>query len=647
MRDMFFKIDKKMLDTNGGLYTGIVIVEGVDNKSKKEGINECLSNEISKTSEALENASVKDLNEIELYRNAFKSFNINPSKYPCSIEAILGRIAKKGEIPSINPIVDLANYISLKYKVPVGVHDINTLNADLVVRLSTDEDCENDENNIGSDELKPGEPIYVSGTSVRTRRWMWRQMPAGRVDENSTSFIIPIDGFVENKDVIDSAVKELSELINAYFGVEAHTDFVTSENPEIRFGEMTDEEKDIENQISIMLKGVAQHTAISDIREKLKKAKKDNRPLRIKLGLDPSAPDIHIGHSVVLRKIRQLQELGHKAVIIIGDYTGMIGDPTGKSKTRKQLSREDVERNANTYMEQIFKIIDKEKTEVYYNSEWLSKMNFGDVIELAAKCTVARMLERDDFNNRYTNHLPLSVHEFFYPLMQAYDSVAIKADIELGGTDQTFNILMGRNIQKDYGQEPQLTLFMPLLEGIDGVEKMSKSLGNYIGINEEPAVIYEKTMKIQDDMIIKYYNLCTDVHPEEVVRLQKMLDEGVNPRDVKMMLAYEITRLYCGKEAADYAEERFKNVFQRNAVPDDVPIIEIEKQKEGVVGELILSALAEMNYYKSKSEARRVFLQGGAQLDGKRVTDINNICIENSKAILKMGKSKFFKIVMK
>ena len=298
---------------------------------------------------------------------------------------------------------------------------------------------------------------------------------------------------------------------------------------------------EIENQLAIMLKGVAQHTDIPEIRQKLIKVKEEGRPLRIKLGLDPSAPDIHIGHSVVLRKIRQLQDLGHEAVIIIGDYTGMIGDPTGKSKTRKQLSQEDVERNANTYMEQIFKIIDRERTKVHYNSEWLSKMNFGDVIELAAKCTVARMLERDDFNNRYTNHLPLSVHEFFYPLMQAYDSVAIKADIELGGTDQTFNILMGRNIQRDYGQEPQLTLFMPLLEGTDGVEKMSKSLGNYIGISEEPEVIFEKVMKIPDSLIVKYYNLCTDVHPEEIAKLERKLEEGTNPRDIKMMLAGEIT----------------------------------------------------------------------------------------------------------
>ena len=262
---------------------------------------------------------------------------------------------------------------------------------------------------------------------------------------------------------------------------------------------------DVEDTIKIMLKGAADYTQVEEIKEKLETIKKEDRPMNIKLGLDPSAPDIHLGHAVVLRKIKQLQDLGHHVIIIIGDFTGMIGDPTGKSKTRKPLTKEQVEENAKTYQEQIFKILDKNKTVVRYNSEWLGKMNFRDVIDLAAKCTVARILERDDFKNRYESGQAISLHEFFYPLMQGYDSVAIDADLELGGTDQTFNVLMGRNIQKDYGKEPQITLFMPLLEGIDGVQKMSKSLGNYIGVNEEPNVMYEKVMKIPDNMIIKYY----------------------------------------------------------------------------------------------------------------------------------------------
>lgn len=401
---------------------------------------------------------------------------------------------------------------------------------------------------------------------------------------------------------------------------------------------------EMENQMAIMLKGVAQHTEVAEIEQKLIKVKKENRPLRIKLGLDPSAPDIHIGHSVVLRKIRQLQDLGHEAVIIIGDYTGMIGDPTGKSKTRKQLSREEVESNANTYLEQIFKIIDRQRTEVRYNSEWLSKMNFGDVIELAAKCTVARMLERDDFNNRYTNHLPLSVHEFFYPLMQAYDSVAVRADIELGGTDQTFNILMGRNIQRDYGQEPQLTLFMPLLEGIDGVEKMSKSLGNYIGISEEPEVIYEKVMKIPDSMIIKYYNLCTDVHPEKIAKIQKDLEEGTNPRDIKMMLAGEITGLYHGEEAARRAKQHFKTVFQKSEIPENAPTLLLDATSEMAWGEQIIHVLVEKDFYRSKNEVRRILKQGGAWYDGKKVMDSSDIPAGGGEHVLRLGKGSFFHV---
>lgn len=638
---MFFRIEKSILNAGSGVYTGVVVASGLNNKDANPYILELLNQQIEKVDKELEGKNIKELPELEEYRNSMKSFGINPSKYPCSIEAILTRIMKKHEFPSVSPVVDLGNYISIKYKLPVGVHDINTMNGDLEVRLSVDSDC-TDDNKVNGEELKSGEPVYAVNESIRTRKWLWRQMPAGRVTETSTDFIFPIDGFQNNKATVDAACSELVELLNNIFGVEAEKNVINRENPEVRFGKMTEEEENIENQISIMLKGVAQATSMAEIRKKVTECRKENRPLRIKLGLDPSAPDIHIGHAVVLRKIRQLQDLGHIAVIIIGDYTGMIGDPTGKSKTRKQLSEEDVKHNAETYMEQIFKIIDRNRTEVHFNSEWLSKMNFGDVIELAAKCTVARMLERDDFNNRYTNHLPLSVHEFFYPLMQAYDSVAIKADIELGGTDQTFNILMGRNIQRDYGQEPQLTLFMPLLEGIDGVEKMSKSLGNYIGISEEPAVIYEKTMKIPDDKIIKYFNLCTDRHPTDVAKIQKMLDDGANPRDVKMILAHEITELYMGKEAADEAEERFKLVYQKNQIPDDAPTLDIILDDNDKMGELLINELALTGFFKSKSEIRRLFLQGGVQLNGEKVQDISKISSLNTGDSIKVGKNKYF-----
>lgn len=643
---MFFRIDKKVINVNDGIYTGVVVAHGLDNATVSDKINELLGSEIKKAETEFSGQNIKNIPTFDLYRNAMSSLGINSGKYPLSIESIITRIVKKGEFPLICPVVDLGNYISIKYRIPVGVHDIGTLKEDFVLRLANLDDCHNTENSLDNDKLIEGEPVYISGNTVITRRWLWRQMPATRVTEKSQDFLFIVDGFLGNKDIIDSACDELAAMIKEVFDIETESGRITPEEMEYRFGEMTEEERMVENQISIMLKGVAQHTSVSQIRERIIKAKNENRPLRIKLGLDPSAPDIHIGHSVVLRKIKQLQDLGHLAVIIIGDYTGMIGDPTGKSKTRKQLSKEDVRRNANTYMEQIFKIIDRDKTEVYFNSEWLSKMSFGDVIELAAKCTVAHMLERDDFNNRYTNHLPLSVHEFFYPLMQAYDSVAVKADIELGGTDQTFNILMGRDIQRDYGMEPQLTLFMPLLEGVDGVEKMSKSLNNYIGVSETPCVVYEKVMKIPDNMILKYYNLCTDIHPSEIAKIEERLNVGANPRDVKMSLAYEITKLYSSESDAKNAEERFKSVFQQNVIPDDAPVIEIKKGN-GIEIEQIINELVSKKYYKSKSEIRRVLQQGGFMLNGEKVQSAKDVQLENGDYVVKIGKRNFFKIIVK
>lgn len=400
---------------------------------------------------------------------------------------------------------------------------------------------------------------------------------------------------------------------------------------------------DIENTLKIMLKGTASHTEKEEIIEKLKSVEKENRPLRIKLGLDPSAPDIHIGHAVVLRKIKQLQDLGHEAIIIIGDFTGMIGDPTGKSKTRKQLTKEQVEENAKTYMEQIFKVLDPNKTTVKFNSEWLGKMTFRDVIDLSSKCTVARMLERDDFKNRYESNQPIAVHEFFYPLMQAYDSVAIKADLELGGTDQTFNILMGRNIQKDFGLEPQITLFMPIIEGLDGVNKMSKSLGNYIGVNEDANTMFEKVMKVPDNLIIRYYELCTDVHPDEIEKVKQRLEDGVNPRNIKMELAYAITELYHTKEETEKAKEHFITAYTEQKAPEDIPELKINKENDIANG--ILDAILSTGKYQSKGEIKRLFNQGAVKLNGEKITDYKQITSLDEEAILQIGKGNYYKLI--
>lgn len=402
----------------------------------------------------------------------------------------------------------------------------------------------------------------------------------------------------------------------------------------------------IDEQIRVISKGAAEIIDADDLKGKLEKVQSTGRPLVVKLGLDPSAPDIHLGHTVVLRKIRQFQDLGHRAVIIIGDFTGMIGDPTGRSKTRKQLTQDEVVANAGTYEKQIFKILDKEKTEVRFNGEWLSKLDFSDVIKLSSKCTVARMLERDDFQKRFEAHESIGVHEFFYPLMQGFDSVELKADVEIGGTEQRFNILMGRNLQKDYGQESQIALFMPLLEGIDGSEKMSKSLGNYIGIDDAAEDMYGKVMSIPDQLILKYFKLATDVHPDEIEEITaQLVGNEVNPRDVKMRLAREITALYHGTAAAGQAEEHFRTVFQKREMPEHIAEFAVtDEMLDGsevdMVKLLFLSGFAE-----SKSEARRLIMQGAVKLNGVKHLDARTAALKNGD-VIQAGKLKFVRLVM-
>ena len=397
-----------------------------------------------------------------------------------------------------------------------------------------------------------------------------------------------------------------------------------------------------EEQLKIICKGVQQCVNEEELLAKLTKSYKDNKPLTVKLGLDPSAPDIHLGHAVVLRKIKQLQDLGHEAVIVIGDFTGRIGDPTGKSKGRVALSDQQVKENAQTYCEQIFKVIDKDKTTVRFNSEWLSKLSFENVIELAATITVARMLERDDFQNRYKNGISIGLHEFFYPLMQAYDSIELKADIELGGTDQTFNILMGRALQRDFGQEQQIALFMPILEGIDGVEKMSKSLGNYIGVNEPAEVMFKKVMEIKDDLIIKFYELATDEHPDEIKKIRLELLKGANPRDIKYRLATIITSLYHSQEELNKAIAFYDAAFSKKSIPDDIPDLVINYDSDTVRD--IISQLVEKGYVKSKSEFIRLLRQGGIQLNGEKLNedDLNQVLYNAD--VIKIGKKQFIRI---
>lgn len=382
---------------------------------------------------------------------------------------------------------------------------------------------------------------------------------------------------------------------------------------------------------------------VEELAIKLQKAKESNTPLRVKLGMDPTRPDLHLGHSVVMRKLREFQKFGHKIVLIVGGATAMVGDPSGKSETRPALSLEEVNENAKSYFEQMSKVVDVDNAEVVNNADWLHKLSFVDTLKLSSQITVAQMLTRDDFAKRIAENKPISVHEFFYPLMQAYDSVVVDADIELGGTDQRFNVLLGRDIQSAYGKKhPQMVILLPLLEGTDGVKKMSKSYPEHcISLTEDPKNMFGKLMSIPDELIIRYYTLLTDIPETELKEIEAQLSSGQNPRDIKLKLAYTITEEYCGKDGAEFGQNEFINVVSNKGIPQDIQEVKIESNKN------ILDLLVELNFVASKGEAKRLIQGGGVKIDGEKISDMNySLNIDNS-AILQSGKRNFVRLISK
>ena len=371
---------------------------------------------------------------------------------------------------------------------------------------------------------------------------------------------------------------------------------------------------------------------------------KEGRPLRVKAGFDPTAPDLHLGHTVVLNKMRQFQQLGHEVIFLIGDFTGLIGDPTGKNVTRKPLSREEIQANARTYEAQVFKILDAKQTRIEFNSTWTEKLGAAGLVQLAARHTVARMLERDDFSKRYAAGEPIAIHEFLYPLVQGYDSVALKADVELGGTDQKFNLLVGRQLQEQYGQKPQIVLTMPILEGLDGVQKMSKSLGNYIGINEPPNEMFGKLMSISDDLMWRYFELLSFRPLAEIAGFKKQIKEGANPRDIKFLLGQEIVARFHGAAQAKAAQEEFVARFQKGALPEDMAELDLKVGPEGIG---IVELLKQCQLVASGSEANRLMEQGGVRVDGAKAEDRSLKFKSGASYVLQVGKRKFARVTLK
>ena len=409
-------------------------------------------------------------------------------------------------------------------------------------------------------------------------------------------------------------------------------------------------EKDIEKQLSIILKGAEDVILVEELKDLIITSIENNQPLKVKLGLDPTAPDIHLGHTVVLTKLRQFQDLGHEAILIIGDYTARVGDPSGRSSLRPSLSPEKIEENAKTYMNQAFKILDESKTKVIRNSEWFENLKFSEVLNITSRFTIARMLERDDFKKRFSSNQPITIMEFLYPLMQAYDSVAIKADIELGGTDQKFNLLMGRELQKEYGQKPQIAITMPILVGLDGVKKMSKSLGNYVGVNENPNEIFGKIMSIPDNIMIDYFTLLTKLTKEEIEKIKDDIEnERLNPSIAKRKLASLIIENLYDINSAKNAEDNFNKIFKDKSIPDEINEFILFKKDYPSNKIKIINLLSESKLCSSNSEARRVIEQGGIKINNKKINDINlELSLDEiNSAIIQRRKRNFIKIIIK
>jgi len=401
----------------------------------------------------------------------------------------------------------------------------------------------------------------------------------------------------------------------------------------------------IGEQMEYLTRGAVQVISPEDLEKKLRKSQESGMPLRVKAGFDPTAPDLHLGHTVLIQKMKHFQDLGHEICFLIGDFTGMIGDPTGKSETRKPLSAQEVAANAETYKEQVFKILDPEKTRVVFNSHWLNKLTSREMIELAGQLTVARMLEREDFKQRFAGEKPIGIHEFMYPLIQGYDSVALKADVELGGTDQLFNLLMGRDLQRVWGQSPQVVLTMPLLEGLDGVNKMSKSLGNYIGITETADEIYGKTLSMPDQLMFRYYELLSDLSLEEVDKLRRQMEAGqAHPKAIKQRLARELVARFHGSEAATRAEENFERIFRQHQLPDQLPEIVLAAEPEPL---WLPRLLCDAGLVKGTGEARRMIQQQAVSVNGDKIAAVETTIPATGEVLLKVGKRRFCRVIFR
>lgn len=611
---MRFRIAPGVFDLSPEFCVGVVVATGLANEASDQA---SLAELRKQAQPQAAGGPVETLPAIAAWRAAFARAGIDAERYPSSIEALLKRIAQGEEAPSVNRAVDFANSVSLRHQVPVGAHDLDRLRGDFEVRLSRVGDVFTPLNHRESEPVPEGEVVYADQAEVRTRRWVWRLGDRGKVTPASRNVFFPIDGFKGQTDGrVRQAVDDLARLLRQHFGARVFTGFVDAERPEL---EIPDWERAAPDPIERLL--TRRVVEILPSREELERALRSGKKIRIYLGVDATSPVIHVGHAVQIQKLREFQDLGHKVILLIGDFTGRIGDPTDKSATRTQLTREQVRENAQTYKEQAGKILDFDSkdnpVEVRFNGEWWDQRTAKDVVEDAAFFTVQQMLQRDMFQKRLAENRPIGLHEFLYPLLQGYDSVALDVDAELGGTDQTFNMLAGRTLVKGILGKEKFVLTGPLLEGLDG-RKMSKSFGNVIGVSDPPYEMYGRAMSLKDDLILRYFELVTDLPEEEIERMARDLAAGVaHPMALKKRLAsYLVTRFHSAGAARE-AAERFEREIQRRELPTEMPIVTLDRSGDWPVVDLLIAC----RLASGRNDAKRLIEGGSVEIDGQKVAD--------------------------
>ena len=635
---MQFRIAHEVLDVFPDFCVGVVVARGLNNHTDASGV---LRQAVDEARASLARRPLAADPSLAAWRRAFRQLGVDPEQYPSAAEALLRRVADGEQLPSINAAVDLGNAISLRYRLPVGAHDVDRLRGDFEVRSSREGDTFTPMGQTESEPVRRGEIVYADDAEVRTRRWVWRLGEKGKVTTASQNVFFPIDGFVGIDDrEVRAATAEVAALVAQHLGAQATTFYLDRDNPAVELPPPLRREPDAIERL--LTRGVAEVIPFEETERRLRAGEK----IRIYIGIDPTSRVIHLGHAVALRKLREFQQLGHKVVFLIGDFTGRIGDPTDRSAARVQLTREQVADNAASYIEQAGKILDihspTNPIEIRYNGEWWDNLTARDMIELAAYFTVQQMIQRDMFQRRLEENKPIGLHEFLYPLLQGYDSVALNVDAEIGGTDQTFNMLAGRTLVRAIQNRDKFVVTVPLLEGTDG-RKMSKSFGNVIGVTDPPFDMYGRLMSIKDELIVRYVELATDVPESEIDRIRRQLDEGtVNPMDVKKRLAWEVVAFYHGPEAAAEAAARFVREVQQREIPEEVPSASLPRGGKWPIVELLVA----LGLAASKGEAKRLVEQGSVQVDGARVADPRATVDVSEGTIVRSRRRRFARVAL-